>query len=301
MTDEKRETRELVEAGRYPLLTDAHERALVVLAMGLGYWLFREGEEVVLCVESRHHEAVVRELEKYEDELRARPQPLIEAPAARTSNVSLFVFAWIMGIFFLVQENAPPWWMDRGEASSEAILRHGEWWRAMTALTLHADVAHLAANLMAGVLFAGFLLPILGTGLTWSAVLLTGALGNFLNAWGYRGESHFSIGASTGVFGALGILVGCQIVNVLGAQRKVRVWEIILPIGAGMSLLAYLGVGDEHTDYMAHLWGFAVGNGFGALAAVLRLKERTPPFIQRLLAFLAPAILGVAWLVAVLK
>ncbi len=299
MTDERRETRELIEVGRYALMTEANERSLVVLSLGFGYWLFREGDEYVLCVESRHRDEVARELEKFEAEARSRPAQRIEPPAEKMSGVSLFVFAWVMGIFFLVQQNAPPWWIEKGEASSEAILRNREWWRAVTALTLHADLAHLCANIAVGLLFAAFLLPMLGTGLTWTAVLLTGALGNCLNAWGWRGEAHLSIGASTAVFGALGILVACQIAAVLAARRKVRSWEIILPIGAGFSFLAYLGVGDEHTDYMAHFWGFIAGNAVGAIAVLLRLKERTPPLVERLLAVLAPASLVAAWVFAV--
>ena len=298
MPDEKRETRELIEVGRYALMTEANERSLVVLSLGFGYWLFREGDEHVLCVESRHRDEVVRELEKFEAEVRNRPAQQIEPPVEKMSSISLFVFAWVMGIFFLVQMNAPPWWTDKGEASSEAMLRHGEWWRAVTALTLHADLMHLCANIAVGLLFAAFLLPMLGTGLTWIAILLTGALGNCLNAWGYRGEAHLSIGASTAVFGALGILVSCQIATVLAAHRKVRYWEIVLPVGAGFGFLAYLGVGDEHTDYMAHFWGFVAGNAVGALAVSLRLKERTPRLIQRLLAALGPVCLVAAWVLA---
>src|SRR5689334_21982144 len=40
-------------------------------------------------------------------------------------------------------------WFARGSADAEAFLR-GEWWRAATALTLHADYAHAVGNLVAG-------------------------------------------------------------------------------------------------------------------------------------------------------
>src|SRR5205809_421801 len=91
-----------------------------------------------------------------------------------------------------------PYWIkrergERGSAEESAIL-HGQWWRTVTALTLHADASHLAANLATGLLFAAFVIPRLGAGFTWLAILLSGALGNALNAWGYRGESHDSIG-----------------------------------------------------------------------------------------------------------
>ena len=51
----------------------------------------------------------------------------------------------------------------------------GEWWRAFTALTLHADIGHLGANLAAGLVYAAFLLPIFGSGWTWLFIVLAGA------------------------------------------------------------------------------------------------------------------------------
>ena len=36
-----------------------------------------------------------------------------------------------------------------------ASVRNGEWWRPITAVTLHADTAHLTANAMSGFLFLG--------------------------------------------------------------------------------------------------------------------------------------------------
>lgn len=299
MNEEKRETRELAEAGRYLRLTDANERSLVILAMGLGYWLFREEGFYVLCVESRHLADVLRELENFENE-NPRRAALPAAPIhpEKTPTVSLFIFAWMMGLFFLAQQTAPESWTDKGAASADAIMRHGEWWRTITALTLHADLGHLAANLAVGLLFAAFLLPILGAGLTWMSILLSGALGNYLNAWGYRNEAHLSIGASTAVFGALGILVSCQTLFLLGEGRRVRWWEIILPVGAGISLFAWLGHGDEHTDFMAHFWGFASGCAIGAAVVWLRLKERLSPFAQKALAGIALVLPPLAWVLA---
>jgi membrane associated rhomboid family serine protease len=287
---------ELAEVGRYSRLTDANERTPVILAMGLGCWILPEGDVFVLCVESRHLADVARELEKFEIENPRRAEhPKEPGPGAKTPSASLFIFAWMMGLFFLMQQTAPEAWTEKGAASSVAILRHGEWWRTVTALTLHADFSHLAANLAASLLFAAFLLPILGTGLTWMSILLSGGLGNYLNAWGYRNEEHVSIGASTAVFGALGILVACQTLFLLGEGRRVRLWEIILPAGAGLALLAWLGRGDAQTDYMAHFWGFGAGCATGTAAGWLRLKERLSPFLQKMLAGLSLVIPAVAW------
>jgi membrane associated rhomboid family serine protease len=165
---------------------------------------------------------------------------------------------------------------------------------------LHADPPHLIANLATGLLFAAFLIPRLGTGLTWLAIVISGALGNAINAWGYRGETHDSIGASTACFGALGILVGMELTARLRDAHGRSLWQLVLPVGAGLGLLAYLGVGDEgkNIDYMAHCWGFLAGGVMGILAAACRLKERTPPAAQPLAATLAFALVAGAWLLA---
>jgi hypothetical protein len=41
-----------------------------------------------------------------------------------------------------------------------AALAHGEWWRLFTATWLHADIAHLAMNMVFGFLFLGLVLPL---------------------------------------------------------------------------------------------------------------------------------------------
>jgi membrane associated rhomboid family serine protease len=290
----------LTDVGRYARLADARERGLVVSAKELPHWIERDGDEWILRVEERSRELVLHELAAFDAEERERPAPAPARLFRKINTASLYVAGWAMGMWFLAQNLGGERWMNRGEAASNAILARGEWWRTVTALTLHGDLAHLAANLATGLLFAAFVIPHLGAGLAWLAIVLTGVLGNALNAWGYRGEPHASIGASTAVFGALGLLVGAEfVVRLAGPDTRSR-WQLVLPIGAGLALLAFLGVGEERSnvDFMAHLWGFAVGIPMGALAAWLRIGERAPIAVQRaggVLALVAPAV---AWWMA---
>ena len=299
MTEPQQPWPGLVEVGRYARRRQADDRALVVAAMGLAYRLERvENGDFLLLVYERNRDAVLQELGKFEKENAGRDRKPRRKPAGKIPVISLFVCGWVMSAFFLIQQMGPRWWEDAGLASSEAIVHRGEWWRAATALTLHADFSHFAANLAAGLVFAAFVLPIIGTGWTWMLIVAGGTLGNLLNAWGYRDAPHFSLGASTAVFAALGILTACQTIDAMRSTREVRFWEVILPLGAGLALLAYLGVGDEHTDLLAHLWGFLAGGCLGALATLLQLKKRTPVICQNLLAALAPAIFAIAWVLA---
>lgn len=290
-----RDGRELAVVGRYASRSQAYERALAVLAMDMAHWIFHEEDEYLLCVEPPKAFAALRELEHFERERGVSPPEKIALE--KHSPRSLFVAAWVMGLFFAAQNFAPPWWEDAGASATDAVLR-GEWWRILTALTLHAEFSHFGANLAAGLVFAAFLLPMLGTGWTWFSIVLTGALGNWLNAWGHRGEPHISIGASTAVFGALGALVGAQLASRWFAIRKISVREVLMPVGAGFALLAYLGVGDEHTDFGAHLCGLAIGVPLGLIATALDFKKHTRPLAQGVLSFAAPALLLLAWVFA---
>jgi rhomboid protease GluP len=283
--------------GVYPTRTEAYDRSLVVSAMEIPHWILRHEDGFALCVRPPHSGAVAAELARFEQEGAERYTTPPE-PSAPYSLVSLYGCAWVMGGFYAIQVMSPGWWLDRGSASSRDIV-HGAWWQAFTALTLHADLGHIGANLAAGLVYAAFLLPLLGSGWTWLFILLAGAGGNLVNAWAHSAQEHLSIGASTAVFSALGILVAAQCTLRTLALREVRLREFLLPVGAGLGLLAYLGVGDAETDYMAHLFGLLTGVPFGVLGISLRLGTRTPRWVQAGLAWLAVGILAISWRLAV--
>ena len=294
----------------------AEERGLVILAMGLPYWIVSNDGVYSVMVMIEDGAAASAELRKFDEERRLeREQTRRELEAAwdepprQTHRTTLWVYGWALCAFFALQAHfvtGPVPWMMKGEADSTAII-NGQWWRTLTALTLHADFGHLIANVAVGMIFAGALLPYLGSGWTWLGIVLSGALGNWLNALGHHaaGETHLSIGASTAVFGGLGILVGWQIVGVVrhhGEQKADhqlirRVW---FPIAAGLALLAYLGSGSEgqHVDFMAHLFGMLAGGLLGIFMASARLPQRTSPRWQVALGLLALLLPCTAWVFA---
>ena len=139
--------------------------------------------------------------------------------------------------------------------SSARHVVSGEWYRCATALLLHADSMHLAGNLVWTAIFATAVCSITGWGVGWLLILVSGISGNLINAYVYE-YGHNSIGASTAVFGALGLLSSYQFLkNIRTLSSR---FQILLPLGAGLALLAFTG-SSSHTDIMAHLFGFLSG------------------------------------------
>lgn len=139
-------------------------------------------------------------------------------------------------------------------ANARRILA-GELYRCVTALLLHADVAHISGNMAGVALFGGAVCATTGCGVGWLMILVSGFLGNLINALAHA-TGHLSVGASTAVFGAVGILCALQSVS---SVRTGKGWQkMVVVIGAGMALLAFLGT-SVRSDLGAHLFGFLMG------------------------------------------
>ena len=171
-------------------------------------------------------------------------------------------------------------YFQRGSADASRMLQ-GEWWRAITALTLHADLQHVAANAVALAVFVGAVSRRIGPGLAVWLAFGAGVAGNVLTALALRG-GHVSVGASTAVFGALGTLSALQV------PRRSS-W---ITLGAGAALLGLLGTGAR-ADLLAHLLGFACGVAGGL--AVRRLAPPRRSLLQAAVALLVLVPVTLAW------
>ncbi len=146
-------------------------------------------------------------------------------------------------------------WFHVGKTDALAI-QSGAWWRAVTALTLHADATHLIGNACVGGLFGWFAGQLFGPGVAWLAILLCGTAGNLVNGL-MRDRPHTSIGASTAVFAALGLIAAFVWL------RKREIDTILLrrwsPLVGAVVLFGYLGTGGARTDVLAHVFGMICG------------------------------------------
>lgn len=274
----------------------SRERALVLESLGIPYVQQDVGHEHLLLVPAEHEPRARRELAEFDTETSAWPPPPLRIEAKTEGLGAALVYCVVIGGAFLVQTSAAYGidWTERGLVSSR-VVEAGEWWRAACALTLHADVIHLAGNLLFGAVFVAVACQLLGSGVGLFLVVLSGVLGNLLNAL-VRDVTHTSLGASTAVFGAVGVIVSYQ------WQRRRAIpsspLKQIVPLGVGLAFLGFLGVSEGRTDVFAHVAGFSFGLLLGAGAAALEPSGMLRPAVQRGLGALALLILGVAWALA---
>ncbi|MEO8464630.1 MAG: rhomboid family intramembrane serine protease [Gammaproteobacteria bacterium] len=242
----------------------ANELALVLIAQGIPHQRQSSSTGLELWVPLDSAAAAAAELGQYrrENARRVGIRPL-DLVGFGLPGVAAYV-AVLLTVFVAARESLFGLdWYGVGMLGASAVSA-GELWRTVTALTLHVEFAHLSGNLAFGAFFGWFVGRYLGVGVGWLTVLMAAAGANVLGAW-LQGPDHRSLGASTAVFAALGMLVAYTWRR--GFWRATPWRARIAPIVAGVGLLAFTGTAGENTDIGAHLLGFCVGFGGGIVLA----------------------------------
>lgn len=232
-------------------------------------------------------------LTQYEAENRPPPPAPPPPPLHRNAWAGCVGYAvWLLGVAYaisngLVRLDA----FHTGELDA-ARVQAGQWWRAWTALTLHLSGPHLAANLCAGIWFGYLAGRQLGAGVAWLLIVAGGGIANLLEGL-FGPPWHRSVGASTAVFAALGLMSAYTWRERLRLpQRWVQRWG---PLVAGVILLGWLGTAGKETDIMAHVLGFGIGVLLGATAALPAVSRRLHDLRQWPAGLAAIAIMAIAW------
>ena len=186
-------------------------------------------------------------------------------------------------------------WLDVGRMNAGQVME-GQYWRVITALTLHLDIGHIASNLVFGAVFGVLAGRILGGGVASLAILFAGSLGNFINAMIQQPE-HSSVGASTAVFGALGVIVAHALRPLVFRQpsHPVSAFKRWSPLIGGLVLLGFTGVDGPRTDVAAHATGFIAGLVVGSAGASLPTHRLASSTVQVSAGIITLIILAVAW------
>jgi len=280
------------EVFRAPSRRPCEERALVLTAVGIGALTRHEAGWFVLTVDEPDLEAARRQLALYESENIPLPAP---APPRLHPHAWLGSLSYAVYLVAIAQLLARGWVrldaFDTGDLNGGQV-QAGQWWRAWTALTLHVDPPHLVANLVAGMWFGYLAGRYIGTGTAWLLTVSGAALANLMEGLSGPAE-HSSVGASTAVFTALGIMSAYAWRERLHLRQR---WPArAAPLVAGVALLGWLGSSGEGTDLIAHVLGFVVGTALGAVAAAPAVRaalERVPAWLAGLAAF---ASVTLAW------
>lgn len=270
--------------------------AFLLDAIGISYERRTTVTATSLWVLPEHHARAARELGAYLRENRRPKRPPVVWPRHPHALYGVFGFAIVQVAVTLaaIGHALDKGWVSNGVLDA-GFLERGEWWRVLTALTLHGDLLHLVSNLGFGALFGYPAARLFGPGIAWLLILVGAGIAYGIDALLHPPE-HYLLGASTAVFTALGLIAA------YGWRRHLRDWTPWMrnasPLLAGFALLAFTGTGGENTDILAHFAGFAVGAGLGALCARLPMPPPGRNGIQWVAGVAALALLALAWTLA---
>ena len=276
-----------------PSARRAEEWATVLAASGIRhrFALTATGWAVLVASDDGARASVA--LAAYDAENPHEARVMAPAIGWDSTGLGIATAALLLGFFALTGPRAAGVaWFERGSASAASILL-GEVWRTITALTLHAHLAHVLGNAAACVVLIPPVSQALGPGTGLWVLLLAGAAGNALTAF-VHGAPHNSVGASTLTFGAIGVLAAQAFVaRWRGRSTRRRSWVVIV---ASLLLLSMLGTA-EGADVLGHVFGLLAGAVIGLVVGLARPRAFAPP-IEWALAAAAMALVVACWWIA---
>jgi rhomboid protease GluP len=271
-----------------------HEFSLVLEAKGIEHETRESERSWTLVVPEPLLARAYEEISRYSAE-RNPPRSIPAAMPARpgaTLGAIIYVLILLLTAYCAGNGAFGADWLSIGNLDAAAPR---EWWRAVTALTLHLDQEHLLGNVLFGVLGGIGAGRLLGPGVAWASILGAAAVANYLEIL-IAPVTHRAVGASTAVFAALGLLAGMAWRERLTLRE--RLWYRWAPLIAGICLLTLLGAGNAHVDVLGHALGFILGIGVGWVHAQVGLPGNRGTRLQILSGACAILLVITAWLLA---
>ena len=156
--------------------------------------------------------------------------------------------------------------------SDAAKVMKGEWWRSLTAQTLHGDMRHLASNLLCGYIVMNmitFRIPLLRLA---PFIAAAAAIANICVSATVQTDFR-SLGFSSFVFAAIGCLAVIEFR--LMPKESHGMLRRFAPLCGAASLAVFLGLG-ENADILGHAYGFVAGLFCGFIPKKKSLRWGTP-------------------------
>lgn len=292
----------------------AQEWLLVLNAVHIRHRLVQDEDRWQIVLHQEDAETACEQLALYEHENLDWPPP--EPVAMPDIQPSGWSAVWVAGMLTALYAWFGPYNPNvavlRHAACDLAQVRDGEGWRVVSAIGVHADTAHLSANVVFILVFGWLAVRTFGGGVAWGGTLLAAASANILGVLVFS-PPRISFGASTATFALLGMLAGRRLINITRRQRrddtltstsaafkKYRtLWRHNLIVyGAVLSLFVMLGVAPE-SDIAGHFSSLVLGMLMGYVLG-RPFAQRLPGLFQRLLELTSIALFFWSWRMALL-
>ncbi|WP_323704752.1 rhomboid family intramembrane serine protease [Mammaliicoccus sp. Dog046] len=128
---------------------------------------------------------------------------------------------------------------------------HGEWYRLLTSMFLHADFTHLMMNMFSLIIFGKLIEGALGSIKMFSIYMISGLFAGLLSL--SIDTVSISIGASGAIFGLIGAFI------VFLFTRKHTNKQFVLQTFIGILIISLLALFMNNVNHFAHLGGFISG------------------------------------------
>lgn len=263
---------------------------LVLTSQGIESAIVRENDTWALAIDSRDYDRATRVLQQYVAENRGWKWQHALPGSDLFFHWGSLLWALAIGAIYYWSMVMFPQMKIAGAVDSQ-LIRAGQWWRLFTAVTLHADISHLMANLTTGIVLLGFTMARFGPGPALLSTYAAGVLGNVAGLYLYRTE-HRSLGASGMVMAALGMLA-VQFLSLWHEDRRFR-HLLARAFAAAIAILILIGTSPE-SDVIAHFGGFIGGALFGYALSWVK-AERLKYFELNFASVVATMlIVGITW------
>lgn len=270
-------TTDNMEAARIPARSrrQAMDWSLVLVSQGIETVIEQSEADGgwELLIPAQDSERALKSLRQYHLENQRWPwRQKLPWPEVRFDPLAA-IWALLLILFHWLAATGAHELRTAGTMDSTAVVS-GQWWRIFTSMMLHADIAHLAANLSIGVVLLGLAMGRYGAGVGVLAAYLAGAAGNLASLW-LNSKPFDGRGASGMVMGALGLLAAQSLAT--GKYHRRPLKYLLGGVAAGIMLFILFGLSPSPgTDIVAHLGGFLAGLLLGtalAFAPVSVLKN----------------------------
>jgi len=187
-------------------------------------------------------------------------------------NVFVFLLMILSGVHFLTPnvESLIGW-----GGNLRYLTIHGQFWRLLTSIFVHAGIIHLAANMYALLFVGAALEKAIGRNKILFSYLATGIVASLSSLIFH--DNIVSVGASGAIFGLFGVLLALLLFkefNVADVSKK----NLLSSVGLFIFYNIIYGFNKEGIDNAAHLGGLLSGFIIGVLYFLI-IKEKLKPIL----------------------